>query len=144
MRFWDLLDFIGIDAYFAVSKKENPSSRHIAKSWEKHISKISKWLKDSYPDKPVLFTEIGLRSNQAAAKKPWKYDDAPLPDEKEQARYYKAFFKAFKEVGWLKGVYWWWWDNPSTSDYIHHEGDYAHFYTPKGKPSEDILRKYYG
>lgn len=143
VSFWQQLDYIGIDAYFSVSKQKKPSLRHILKCWKRQIKKIERWHRKHHPTKPILFTELGVSSYQGAAQLPWKHPPGEVVDLHEQARYYEAFFEAFMYKPWLRGVFWWWWDNPSTSDYVHGGKDYPYYYTPQGKPAEQVLRQYY-
>jgi hypothetical protein len=58
-----------------------------------------------------------------------------------QRRAYEAFFRATADRGWLAGVYWWWWDNPSIAGYPGGVKDTG--YTPKGKPAEAELTKWF-
>jgi len=143
--FWHLLDYIGIDAYFAIAGRHKNSVRRMSKGWRERIIKLEKWHQTAGQGKPVLFTRLGAASVSGGSRKPWLYEQLGEPNWEEQANYYEAFFKAFENRDWLHGVFWWWWDNPSTSDYIAkgEAGKYRFFYTPKGKDAEGILRRYY-
>lgn len=144
VQFWDMLDYIGIDAYFSLASLKDPSLDHIIKCWNREIDKIDKWRKRKHPNKDILFTELGVSSYTGAIQKPWAHPPKETADWQEQADYYEAFFQSFQQNPWLKGVFWWWWDNPSTSDYIYGGKDYAYYYTPKGKRAEEVLRRYFG
>ncbi len=145
VHFWDLLDYIGIDAYFAISGRTKNSVRRMSKGWRERISKLEKWRQAAGHGKPVLFTKLGATSVTGGARKPWLYEQFGEPNWEEQANYYEAFFKSFENRKWLHGVFWWWWDNPSTPDSIvkGESGQYRFSYTPKGKDAEEILRRYY-
>ena len=145
VRFWDVLDYIGIDAYFSVSGRRRNSVRRMQRGWNRWIRRIERWYGRKDHSIPVLFTELGATSVRGGARRPWAYDQTSEPNWAEQAAYYEAFFNSFENRPWLKGSFWWWWDNPSTSDYIkREEGDYARFYTPKGKDAQEVLGRYYG
>ena len=145
--FWDQLDYIGIDAYFSVASWAGSKPKQIIVKWKQLISRIDKWRKSNYPEKKVLFTELGVCSYHGAAVQPWAYPDRVETSESEQRDYYQAFFDAFADCDWLAGVFWWWWDNPSTDDYIERKdragSKYAYFYTPQGKPAEEVIRNYF-
>jgi len=57
IKFWDALDYIGVQAYFALTNKENPSLKELRKGWIPHHRRLKqfheKW------QKPIVFTEIG-------------------------------------------------------------------------------------
>ena len=58
--FWEDVDFIGIDAYFPLSKKAQPKLEELKVAWgpiEKKLKKFS----DKYESK-ILFTEYGYKS----------------------------------------------------------------------------------
>jgi hypothetical protein len=142
--FWEQLDYIGIDAYFPVGEPWDRSLSKKVRHWQTYLEQIRLWCTYRHPNKPVLFTEIGLGSYQGAARTPWAFSKRKAPDEQEQADYYEALLEAAQDQDWLHGLFWWWWDNPSTSDYIHTGRDYAWFFTPQGKKAEKVLRKHYG
>lgn len=113
IKFWDALDYIGIQAYFPLTKNENPSVKELVNGWQPHYKKLQqlhhKW------QKPVVFTEIGYRSAKDAAIRPWEWekrgDDI---DESEistatQAVCYEAMFKTFWKADWIGGVFFWKW-----------------------------------
>ena len=144
VKFWDKLDYIGIDAYFAVSKRKLNSKKRMQRGWRKRLRRINRWYRWTRQNKPVIFTEAGVCSVSGAASTPWAYDLKTEPNWEEQANYYEAFFNSLKKANWLHGVFWWWWDNPSTGDYIHSNSDaYASSYTPKGKEAEKVLARFY-
>lgn len=141
--FWELLDYIGIDAYFPLETTEERNAKSLAQAWQTHIADIARWRSQRGLEQPVLFTELGLCSYHGASAKPWEYTLEPPQNWEEQAHYYQAFFEAFSAVPWMQGVFWWWWDNPSTSDFKEGGKDYALFYTPRGKHAEQVLKAWY-
>ncbi|MEO0472508.1 MAG: hypothetical protein AAF206_22995 [Bacteroidota bacterium] len=144
VRFWDQLDYIGIDAYFSTHSGNDHSLSCQLNNWQKHLREIQKWRQAQQLRQAVLFTEIGICSYKSAAATPWQEKIHDPADGNAQARYYQAFFEAARDHDWLHGSFWWWWDNPSTADYIHADGTYANLWTPKGKPAETVLKLYYG
>lgn len=57
VKFWDDLDYIGIQAYFPLSDKQTPSLKDLKKGWKSNLGKIEAIVKEY--DKAVIFTEIG-------------------------------------------------------------------------------------
>ena len=144
VKFWDLLEFIGIDAYFPVARKKASSVKRMQRGWKKCRRRIEKWRRRKGIDKPVIFTELGVSSVTGGAIKLWAYDSKLKSEWKEQANYYESFFHTFQNREWFSGAFWWWWDNPSTGDFIHDQNSkYKVSYSPKGKDAQAILEAYY-
>ncbi|MGI8807277.1 MAG: glycoside hydrolase family 113 [Acidimicrobiales bacterium] len=129
VKFWDALDYIGIDAYMplASSSTPNPTVDQLAAAWRdrgyvKEIGSLqARWAK------PVLFTELGYQSRIGTAVTPW-YTTGPV-DREAQRRAYEATYQVWAGVSWFKGIYWWDW-NPSYFDPA--DGNF----NPRGKPAE--------
>lgn len=43
VKFWDALDYIGIQAYFPLSTKTNPELSDLKSGWNKHLPKLKRW-----------------------------------------------------------------------------------------------------
>jgi len=143
VKFWDALDYVGIDAYFSVATKKAPVLKRVIRGWKRRIKQIERWSRFTRHKKPVIFTELGVCSVNGGCMEPWAYDKKD-PNWEEQSCYYEAFFHSFQNKKWFKGVFWWWWDNPSTNDYIHAGGEeYEVSYTPNGKDAEEVLKEYF-
>ena len=142
VQFWDELDYIGIQAYFPLTNKENPSIADLKKGWQPHVSKITA-IQQKF-DRPVLFTEIGYKSTSDAAIKPWEW-----PSFKEnlsrdvslqtQVNGYEAFFQVFWHQPWFAGAYFWdWYPNHQEAGGSKNKG-----FTPQNKPAENTIRSWY-
>lgn len=111
IKFWDALDFIGIQAYFSLTNNNNPNTTELVKGWNTHLQTIEKVANRFH--KPVVFTELGYRSTLDAAVEPWLWPqqvkDKAVPSEEVQARCYEAFFQAVWNKSWMAGVYFWKW-----------------------------------
>jgi len=105
--FWSELDYAGIDAYFPLSKKSNPSYSEIKEGWKEWLADIETW--QAVIDKPVVFTECGYCSSDIAAMKPWEQATSGSPNANLQADLYRAVFETFWDKPWFSGVYWWNW-----------------------------------
>ncbi len=148
VRFWDALDFIGIQAYFPVAERENPTVPEMLLKWEEHIARIEAVHK-AYK-KPVVITEVGYRSESNTAIRPWEWEP-PQPGEQSdtegftqegletQADCYQAFFKALSGNAWLAGTYIWKWHPPPNERAMRSPGPF----TPQGRPAEAVLRNWY-
>jgi len=104
--FWDEVDYIGISAYFPLTKKTFPSVRKIKRGWRKHLPGIES-LSKRY-GKQIVFTEVGYRSTSQAAIRPWEWvKDADRLGEKTsprtQANCYEALFESCWSEDWFAG-----------------------------------------
>jgi len=89
--------------------------------------------------KPLLFTEVGWCSQEGASIEPWNYYYHQIPSQAgltEQLNCYLAFMKTWADTPEVGGVIWWEWsDAPGGPE------DYS--YTPRGKPAEKALRRWF-
>lgn len=138
IRFWDALDYIGINAYFPLSDKAAPTVADLAAGWRRHAADIDAWRSERFKDKKVVFTEIGYASRRGAARDPMRYDPAAPVDLGLQRDAYEAVYRTVYREPWLAGLFWFWWDNPTVADWPG--GRRNGGYTPRGKPAEDVIR----
>lgn len=136
IKFWDALDFVGIQAYFPLAKDHNPELSELKKSWESHLPKIEKVVRKY--KKPVIFTEIGYCNTVDAAVEPWVWPNERKEiafSEEVQALCYEAFFETAWKKSWMAGVFFWKW-YPERHE---REPDF----TPQGKQAEATMRAYF-
>jgi len=69
VRFWDDLDFIGIQAYFPIVEKKNPVEVEIQEGWNSIIEELNIFSEEQ--NKNIIFTELGYNNSEFAAKEPW-------------------------------------------------------------------------
>lgn len=69
VKFWDALDYIGIQAYFPISTDESPDDDALRKGWQKVLRSVEAFAKQH--DRPVIFTELGYSRASTAASEPW-------------------------------------------------------------------------
>lgn len=142
IKFWDDLDFIGVQGYFPLTKKYNPSYTDLTAGWEPHVTALQK-MALKYR-KPIVFTEVGYKSTPDAAIEPWKWPERgeaaniPFADE-TQARCYQALFEMLWRRNWFGGTFIWKW-YPQVRDNHRDHRDF----TPQHKPAEKILAAWYG
>ena len=137
ISWWDAVDYIGVDAYYNLTEKNDPTVDELKAAWTPHLNLLDSLQSDW--SKPILFTEIGYCSMDGANKFPWNYDITATNDLQEQADCYQAAFETFYTTSWFAGFYWWAW---GTDPF---EGDSCDMnFTPHNKPAEDILRFWFG
>jgi hypothetical protein len=108
VKFWDALDFIGVDAYFPMSSQNDPSVAEVIASWAP-IAADMKAFSEANGNKPFLFPEIGYASFQQAGIAPYACCSG-APDLATQAVLFEGFFEAIYNQPWFAGVFWWAWD----------------------------------
>ena len=68
VSFWDALDFIGVSGYFELTSQASPMRADLVAAWRPIVARLerlaSRW------EKPIVFTELGYRSVDFAARYP--------------------------------------------------------------------------
>lgn len=135
--FWPQLDYVGMTSYYELADGPNPAAEELDRNWEKFKKEILAF--QSEVQKPILFTEVGWCSQEGAAHEGWNYyanQKATEEGRREQAMLYEAFIRAWGREPAVGGIVWWEWD-------LSTGGDDDFNYTPRGKPAEAILRKWF-
>lgn len=137
---WDELDFIGISAYFPLSKSETPSQRELLRKWRPIINRLKVY--SQRIEKPILFTEFGYLSVDGCAYRAWELEKEVHQLDKNdlaQANAIDALFMAhWNQPYWAGGFLWKWFPNMQG-----HEGYPDKDYTPQGKEAADVLKKWF-
>lgn len=137
VSFWDDLDYIGVDAYFPVSKKVKTSVNKLIKGWEPHKAKM-----DSLSVKfsrPILFTEYGYRSIDGCAMRPWDYSDSGKQNEKSQVAALHALYHVFWEDEKYCGGFLWKW----YPDHKNAGGPSNKMFTVQNKKAQKTVTEFY-
>jgi len=137
--FWDALDYIGIDAYFSLSEKNNPTLKELVSGWKKIEPEIRE-LSEKH-DKKVIFTEIGYKSVEGATIKPWEWNKNGKASQEEQALAFEATSLVFSNKPYLAGVFVWKYFTDMDS---YERGNNLKGFTPYGKKAEGVLSKWFG
>jgi hypothetical protein len=141
VAFWDLVDFVGIDAYFPLSFESDPPLSKLRDGWAAALDAIEGWLRSSGLGwRKVVFTEVGYESKPGCWQNPGDTSGASA-DAAAQDACYKALLMTAPARDWLDGIVFWWWDNPSTHD--AGGGPDNAGWTPKGKPAEQTLASFH-
>lgn len=136
ITWWDALDFIGVDAYYPLTNKNNPSLEELRAAFNPVLNTLSSLA--STWNKPILLTEIGYRSIDGANRAPWDWQTNGLLDLQEQNLCYVAALNALAPQPWLKGIFWWVWEPREPLLAANNKG-----YSVYRKPAERILRAFY-
>ncbi|MDO8461887.1 MAG: hypothetical protein Q7S98_03390 [Deltaproteobacteria bacterium] len=132
--FWSALDYLGLTGYYELSQTKNPTLPQLVERWKEIQKPLETWQKKH--GRKIIFTEIGYPSLDGTNIYPWDYTRQEPVDSDEQALCYEAFFQAWYNHPTLEGVYFWnWFGSGGRTD-----GSY----TPRDKPAEAVLRKWYG
>jgi hypothetical protein len=137
MTWWDAVDLIGVDAYYPLSAKPDPTLDELKAAWQPLVASLAslsaKW------QKPIILTEIGYRSIDGTAMHPWDWQIQGKVDLKEQTDCYGAVFESVYKQPWFAGIYWWSWSPDPLEGCPDDDG-----YSPHDKPAEDVLRTWFG
>ncbi len=126
---WDLVDYIGVSAYFPLSEVATPSVESLQDKWQPIASKLQRFSKKY--DRPILFTEYGYMTVDGAAGKAWIIEqerDQRAVNQQAQANAYDALLSVFIERDWWAGGFLW----KFFPNNQGHEGYFDKDYTPQG------------
>ncbi len=136
IRFWDLLDYVGINAYFPLTEKMVPTYGELMEGWKKWVGEIEEF--QTKTGKPVIFPECGCNSADGAAIRPWEHVARREVNLELQKDYYQALVDSFADKEWFYGTYWWYWGTNT-----HMGGKYNRGFSPQNKPAQDVLEAWY-
>lgn len=137
ITFWDDLDYIGVDAYFPLSKLQNPGYNALKSGWDSNKAKLQKLAKKY--GKPIILTEWGYQNEDYAGAEPWdnkRFKEGNELNNEAQRDAYRSMFESVWNEPWMKGVFVWRW-----SEYkgVRNTPNYS----PRDKPAADVLRKWF-
>ena len=130
IEFVDLLDYVGIDAYFPLDSPDGASAAELERDWRKWTGHLENTLRN----KSIIITEAGIIPVAGAYRYPymWSIPGGKL-DWMAQANYYDATFRAWRPL--IDGIYWWsvvLAPNPVVIDY-----------SPLGSPAELVIKQHF-
>lgn len=107
--FWDVVDWIGVHAYFPLSLKDDPSRDALQQGWSEPLRQLAS-LSSRHHGKPVLFAEIGYSRSRGAAREPW----TPRLEESTRAlelrqRLIEVALERIQTAPHVRGMFWWKW-----------------------------------
>ena len=107
VKFWDALDYLGVLAYFPLTKNDNPSAEEIAAAWEKRCAELAKYSQQH--GKQFLFVEIGYNTSSRAAAEPWGFKTGGDYAAEIQQRCIDAALRLPAKHRFIAGMFWWKW-----------------------------------
>ncbi len=135
-KFWDALDYVAVNCYYPISKKDNPKQKELDAGFAEVVQTVEKVALAT--KKPVLFTEIGFRSCTTPWANPHAEADGRKTDTTCQAACYKAMIAGLEGKDWFRGIYLWKW--PAYMDDARYD---PMGFTPLGKPAEQLVRDWF-
>jgi len=136
IRFWDLLDYTGVNAYFPLTEKMVPTSKELRAAWKKWAAELEKFQRKI--GKPIIFPEIGCSSADGAVIRPWEHIPRSEVNLELQKNYYESLLATFWDKDWFYGVYWWYWGTNVKMGGLYNRG-----FTPQNKPAEQVIKDWY-
>lgn len=129
------VDTIGIDAYFPLDADAGATVADLRAALGEWSDELAEF-KDAYRGKPIVLTEVGIRSQRDAFREPWAWHHGTPMDLDAQRRYYAAYCGWAKENR-LSGLHWWFVgiDVPRRKK-VRDRG-----FNPLGKPAERQVRR---
>lgn len=116
VKFWDALDYIGVLAYFPLSKSVDPAPAELASAWEKQCKELEKFSRANN-GKQLLFVEIGYNESNRAAVEPWSFKTGGEKAAEVQQRCFESALALTNKHSFLAGMFLWKW----FPDVPHHE-----------------------
>jgi len=131
--FWDELDLIGINAFWPIGGRPGDGyevMRQRASSVARELTVLA-----TYHDRPVVFTEMGVKTATDSALAPWEWPEhcADLTyDEPYQAAAYRAWLETMTDQPWFAGLFVW----KYFSDPYDETQEQPTGFSPRGKLAE--------
>ncbi|MCP4261395.1 MAG: hypothetical protein GY774_28420 [Planctomycetes bacterium] len=136
VNWWNDLDYIGIDAYYPLTNKNNPTLNELKSAWDNRADSIENWRNSNWRNMKIIFAEVGYQSVDGTNRTPWNMNSST--DLREQAECYDALLSVCRKRSWWLGAFWWNWEtNPDAGL------DGSHSFTPQNKPAEEIMINHY-
>ncbi len=105
VKFWDLLDAIGVDFYDPLSTDPSASDAMLVEGVRRAAGPLARLA--AATRKPVLFTEAGYPPAATSWMAPHDEDSGRPLAPGDAARSVRAVFAALSGERWWRGVYWW-------------------------------------
>lgn len=137
LKFWDALDYIGIDCYYPLSNDKQATKKELAKGFDKIVANIEQVVKKN--QKPLLFTEIGFRSITSPWVQPHANNEGSPYSGEDQALCYRIVLEKLTSQPWCNGLFWW-----KFPSYLEYRGPGNDDYHPYNKPAEEVVKEWFG
>jgi hypothetical protein len=127
VKFWDALDYVGVLAYFPLTKTGNPTAAEISEAWKKRCAELETFSKRA--GKQFLFVEIGYNESSRAAAEPWGFKTGGEHASEIQQRCIEGALDLPAQHSFLAGMFWWKW----FPEIPHHHEENYRLQTPEIK-----------
>lgn len=130
---WEVVDLIGVDAFFALDVPVGSSVEEMTASLRLQQDELLDTARAL--GQPLVFTEIGTTSQRGSFLRTWVWNHRTLVDQEAQADYYAAVCNVWRRE--LDGLYWWVTHlHPIEEELLPRDTSFD----PIGKPAEAIVR----
>lgn len=136
LSFWEELDFIGLNCYYPLSDKDQPTKKELQKKFAEVLNKAEEVSKKY--QKPLVFTEVGFRSVAHTWKNPHAEAGERPYNPECQRLCYEVLLEGIQGEEWIKGLFIWKW--PSHLDY---QKENPVGFTPHDKPAELVIKDWF-
>jgi len=140
IKFWDALDYVGVDAYFPLSNSKDATKSELDIAWKKVVKELSTF--SNQQRKKIIFTEYGYKSIHFSTWNQWEVENVGKTKNvnlSAQENGYSSLFENIWQQPWFEGGFLWkWYANDKKSGGINNSD-----YTPQHKPVESIIKRYY-
>lgn len=110
--FWDALDYIGIQAYFPLSKQSNPSVHTLHQAWKPIFQSLRAFSKKHR--KKIIFTELGYNRASHTAARPWDHQEGGKNALQIKSRCVRVALQEVRSQPYILGAFLWkWFPSPS-------------------------------
>ncbi len=134
VSFWRRLDILGVTGYFELTDNREAGAAELTRAWARARRALLTFAAQR-PGPTLWLSEVGYVSRDGAATRPWDYTLATPIDLEEQRRCYEALRRTWNGSHGLGGVVIWNWFGDG--------GPRDGGYTPRGKPAERELRRWF-
>lgn len=120
--FWDAVDVIGIQAYFPISKADDPSEAQLEAGWDRVLAELRRFSAKQH--KPIALTELGYPLSPVAAAEPWTHTGRAPASEAAHGLKLRAMRVALRKIEAepaIVGVMLWKWfatDRDGSHDFL--------------------------
>jgi hypothetical protein len=140
VEFWDDLDFIGINGFWPLATKPGDGFQTMKNRAQVIAGELEAIA--LYWQKPILFTEFGVKSASDSALAPWEWPEHCedlVYDEDYQAAAYHAMFEVMSNKPWFEGLFIW----KYISDPYDETQETKSGFSPRDKRAEEVLHRWY-
>ncbi len=137
LSFWDELDYIGLDCYYPLSDKEQPTKEELDQRFKQVLTLVERTCRKY--NKPMIFTEIGFRSVEGVWKQPHEEPLGRPFSEHCQNLCYEVVLENLQGKDFCQGLLWWKWSCNLNNRERENTG-----FTPYDKAAQETVRVWFG